>query len=69
LWVLGLSGKQVVTHFIGHGIAPLQLWSHLAWEYKGINDPTWLWVGLPATLDPVVLKGVVNELCGRTDEL
>jgi hypothetical protein len=39
------------------------------WEFQGMDDPTWLWVGLPATLEHPVLKTVVNELYGGTGEL
>jgi hypothetical protein len=34
-----------------------------------MDNPTRLWVGLPATLDRPVLKAMVNELCGGTSEL
>jgi hypothetical protein len=39
------------------------------WEYKGIDDPTQLWVGLPVILDPTVLKAMVSELCGGAGNL
>jgi hypothetical protein len=66
---LGLNGKHVVAHFIGHGIPPLPRRSHLMWAFQGANDPTCLWVGLPRVLECPVLTEMVNKLCGGISDL
>jgi hypothetical protein len=42
---LGLTGRQVTTHFLKLSIGTLQRWSHPVWEYKGVHDRTRLFVG------------------------
>jgi hypothetical protein len=51
---LGLTGRQVTTHFLKLSVGTLQRWFHPVWEYKGVHDRTQLFVGrqlVPTTAD------------------